>query len=146
MQVKQVALACGVAFAALAGQATAATVTFSPEVTINAAGASALRLSFGQSIVDICSTAAADPRLWFQDSAGGTNRRAYFCRTSTTVGLPAAVAGKLVLIHKRDQGGSSRGVTPAACKLLACWMMRNRPSPGSSAGGGFVLGAASINQ
>lgn len=72
-------------------------------------GASALRLSLGAYIQEICN--AGDFDVFF-DSATGANHRAYSCTLKTSVGN--WTAGTPVLVYKRDQGGSGQGVNPVA--------------------------------
>lgn len=109
-------LAAGVALALAAGGAHAAIITVNPEITLNAAGASALRLSFGATILDMCNT-TADSKVVFQDSTSGSSYRGYYCTLKTVLQdatMDPAIAGKRVFVWKRDKDGSSRGVQPVA--------------------------------
>lgn len=72
-------------------------------------GASALRLSLGAYVQEICTPATFDV---FFDSSTGSNHRAYSCALKQTVGNFAA--GTPVIVYKRDQGGSGQGVNPVA--------------------------------
>ncbi len=85
---------------------------------IYVSGASALRLSFGAYIQEICAPAEFD--VYFDDAgtvgdgiptnADGVNSRAYSCKLAMPVGNYAA--GSDVVVYKRDQGGSTAGVNP----------------------------------
>lgn len=113
MKFKLNPLAASVALALAAGASQAATIAINPEIQLNAAGASALRLSFGATILDMC----ASNTVAFQDSTTGSNHRAYYCTLKTVAqdaNMDPAIAGKRVFIWKRDAGGSSRGVQPVA--------------------------------
>jgi hypothetical protein len=75
---------------------------------VRLAGASALRLMVGAYIQsELAQPATLD--VFFND-AGGANHRAYAFRTKVAIG--SWPVGTPVLITKRDQGGSSQGVTP----------------------------------
>lgn len=113
MKFKLNPLAASVALALAAGGAHAATISINPEIQLNAAGASALRLSFGATILDMC----ASNTVAFQDSTSGSSHRAYYCTLKTVAqdaNMDPAIAGKRAFIWKRDAGGSSRGVQPVA--------------------------------
>lgn len=94
----------------------AATAAVTQKVYVS--GASALRLSFGAYIQEICAPASFD--VFFDDagtvgdgiatSADGVNGRAYSCTLAVPVGNYAA--GSDVVVYKRDQGGSGAGVNP----------------------------------
>jgi hypothetical protein len=82
-------------------------------------GASALRVSFGAYVQELCTPASFD--VFYDDggtigngiylnTADGINHRAYSCNLAAAVGSYAA--GTPVLVYKRDQGGSGQGVTP----------------------------------
>lgn len=94
----------------------AATAAVTQKVYVS--GASALRLSFGAYIQEICAPASFD--VFFDDagtvgdgiatSADGVNGRAYSCTLAVPVGNYAA--GSDVVVYKRDQSGSTAGVNP----------------------------------
>lgn len=95
-----------------------ATVAAAATQKIYVSGASALRLSFGAYIQDICTPASFD--VYFDDggavgdgivtNADGTNSRAYSCTLAVNTGN--YLAGSDVVVYKRDQGGSGQGVGP----------------------------------
>lgn len=115
-------LAAGIALALAGGAAQAATFSVNPEIQLNAAGASALRLSFGATIWDLCDLTdlTTKPAVAFQDSTTGSNHRGYYCTLKAVAqdgNMDPAIAGKRVFVWKRDAGGSSRGVQPVAVPL-----------------------------
>jgi hypothetical protein len=117
MKLKLVTLAaalCTVGSAQALSPAATAAVTQKVYVS----GASALRLSFGAYIQEICTPGSFD--VFFDDAgtvgdgivttADGVNGRAYSCTLASAVGNYAA--GSDVVVYKRDQGGSGAGVNP----------------------------------
>lgn len=93
--------------------ATARTAGTIKEISIS--GASALRLSIGAYVQEICD--ASTLHVYFNGSlpvtaSSGANHRAYACQLGATVG--AYGAGTPVVVYKRDQGGSAQGVNPIA--------------------------------
>ena len=127
MKLKLIALAaalCTVGSAhALDPAATAAATQ-----KIYVSGASALRLSFGAYIQEICAPSTFD--VFFDDagtvgdgiptSADGVNSRAYSCTLAVPVGN--YLTGSDVVVYKRDQGGSGQGVTPILVPAAASRM------------------------
>lgn len=82
---------------------------------ISISGASALRLSIGAYVQEICTPATL--HVYFNGSlpvtsTSGANHRAYACQLNAAVG--AYAAGTPVVVYKRDQGGSAQGVNPIA--------------------------------
>ncbi len=114
MNAKFLVAACAAATGLFAAQAMAANVGVNPGTTVIAAGASALRLSFGNATFDLCDLAAGAPNrpIEFRDSAAGTSRRAYVC--TVKAGVTGVPAGTRILVHKRDSGGSIQGVFPVS--------------------------------
>ncbi len=122
MKIRLVAAACALAAMGSAHALTPAQIdaarTAGTLKEIFISGASALRISFGAYVQEICSPATFDV---FYDDAGtvgngvaetadGLNHRAYSCNLAVNTGNFAA--GTPILVYKRDQGGSGQGVTP----------------------------------
>jgi hypothetical protein len=127
MKLKLIAIAaalCTVGSAHALSPAATAAVT----QKIYVSGASALRLSFGAYIQEICAPASFD--VFFDDAgtvgdgivtnADGVNSRAYSCTLAVPVGNYAA--GSDVVVYKRDQGGSGSGVNPILTPAAASRM------------------------
>ncbi len=75
---------------------------------VRLAGSSALRLMIGAYIqADLAQPSSFDV---FFDSASGNNYRAYSFKTKVAIG--SWPVGTPVVVYKRDQGGSTQGVTP----------------------------------
>lgn len=126
MKLRLIAAACALATMGSAHALTPADVdaarTAGTLKEIFVSGASALRVSFGAYVQEICSAPTFDV---FYDDGGaganlgdgvyrntedGVNHRAYSCNLAVAVGNYAI--GTPVLVYKRDQGGSGQGVTP----------------------------------
>lgn len=87
---------------------------------VHVSGASALRLSLGAYMQEICGATSFDV---FFDSTSGANHRAYSCNLNQQVGN--WVAGTPVLVYKRDAGGSGQGVNPVALATPIAAMVVN---------------------
>lgn len=113
MKLRLLAIAAGLAAVSSAHALTPAQIADArtagtlKEVTFS--GASALRLSLGAYVQEICNTSTMHV---FFNNAAGANHRAYSCNLGVAVGNYAA--GTPVLVTKRDQGGSGQGVAPIA--------------------------------
>lgn len=106
-----IALACLASFGAAHALTPAEVVAARADGSlkeVRLAGSSALRLMIGAYIQsDLAQPATFDV---FYDSAAGNNYRAYSFKTKVAIGTWPA--GTPVVIYKRDQGGSTQGVTP----------------------------------
>lgn len=106
-----IALACLASFGAAHALTPAEVAAARADGTlkeVRIAGASALRLMVGAYLqADLADPATFD--VYFND-ATGANHRAYTFRTKVAIG--SWPVGTPVLVTKRDQGGSSQGVTP----------------------------------
>lgn len=119
MKLRLLALAAGLVAAsgahALTPTEIAAARTAGTIKEISISGASALRLSIGAYVQEICNPATLhvyfNGTLPVTGSSGG-NHRAYACNLNAAVGTYAS--GTPVLVYKRDQGGSGQGVNPIA--------------------------------
>lgn len=119
MKLRLIALAAGLVAAtgaqALTPADIAAARTAGTIKEVSISGASALRLSIGAYVQEICNPATL--HVYFNgtlpvDAADGVNHRAYACQLNAQVGNYAA--GTPVVVYKRDQGGSGQGVNPIA--------------------------------
>jgi hypothetical protein len=113
MQFKKLAAACAVAFAAAPAFALNAFDT--PDLKVYLSGASAPD-NFLETIASGMYVGAKGTD-WFAyvDSGTGTHSRAFFgTMKGTADGVPAALAGKKVMLIKRSAGGSVFGVNPVA--------------------------------
>ena len=142
MQLKKLAAACAVAFAAAPAFATLDPF-HPPELTIYLSGASAPD-RFLEAIVTgmFQGTKGTD---WFAYASEATlQQRAFFGRMKTTAvdpTIPEAISGKKVLFLKRSTGGSVFGVNPVARgEALATIMVSrgNCSTTGVPAGSNYV--------
>ncbi|MEW6514321.1 MAG: hypothetical protein AB1443_09990 [Pseudomonadota bacterium] len=113
MQIKKLAAACAVAFAAAPAFALSAFDT--PDLTIYLSGASAPD-NFLETLATgmFTGTKGTD---WFAyvDNGDGKQQRAFFgTMKGTADGVPGTLAGKKVMFIKRSTGGSVFGVNPVA--------------------------------
>lgn len=119
MKLRLLAIAAGLVAASSAHALTpteiaaARTAGTLKEVTFS--GASALRLSFGAYMAEICNPATL--HVYFNgalpvDSTDGVNHRAYACKLNAAAGNYAA--GTDIVVYKRDQSGSTAGANPIA--------------------------------
>jgi hypothetical protein len=127
MKLKLIAVAAALCTVGSA-HALSPTATAAATQKVYVSGASALRLSFGAYIQEICAPASFD--VFFDDagtvgdgivtSADGVNSRAYSCTLAVNAGN--YLAGSDVVVYKRDQGGSGQGVTPILSPAAASRM------------------------
>src|SRR5262245_59596561 len=124
-KVKQLAAACALAFAGTSAHAL--TPFEAPDITVFLAGASAPQNFLGFMATQLFQgTQNTDwYAYWSNDGTIGANYRAYFGTLKTTLqdpNMPAAIAGKKVLVINRAKGGSVWGVNPVARSQQIQWM------------------------
>lgn len=113
MQIKKLAAACAVAFAAAPAFALSAFDT--PDLTVYLSGASAPDNFLEQIATGMYVGAKGTDWYAYVDNGDGKQQRAFFgTMKGTADGVPASIAGKKVLIIKRSTGGSVFGVNPVA--------------------------------
>ncbi len=127
MKLRLIAIAAGLVAAtgaqALTPTEIAAARTAGTIKEVYFAGASALRLSFGAYMAEICDNTTL--HVYFNgtlpvSSSSGANHRAYACKLSAAAGNYAI--GTPVVVYKRDQGGSTQGVNPIATNAQQAMM------------------------
>lgn len=110
MQLKKLAAACAIAFAAAPAFAIGA--FDAPDVTVFLSGASAPD-NFIDGIAAGMFTGTKAAGDWHK-YVSGTHSRAYFGTMKSAAPVPASLQGKKVLFIKRSSGGSVFGVDPVA--------------------------------
>ncbi len=116
-KMKQAAAACALAFASTGAHAVTAFET--PDLTVYLTGASAPQATLGSLASGLFQGTLGTDYFAYYDNGGtvGANYRAYFGQLKTTAqdpNMPAAIAGKKVLLVNRAKGGSVWGVNPVA--------------------------------
>jgi hypothetical protein len=106
----KLAVACGLALAAGAGQALAHGPAVVPDLQVFISGASAQQKTLGGVMSGICQAGTLD--VYYDNATNGKDYRAYFCTIDGT--KLGALGGKKVLVHNRAKGGSFQGVGPVA--------------------------------
>ena len=105
MQVSKIALACGLAFAAMSAQAVSTGIPASPANVLFISGASGVDSYLNATASNLINVAS-----YVHDSSN--NYRAWYGTTKAAIGtLPS---GSSLLIIKRSAGGSAQGVIPLA--------------------------------
>lgn len=116
-KMKQAAAACALAFAS--SGAYAVTPFEAPDITVYLSGASAPQATLGSLASGLFQGVLGTDYFAYYDTGGtiGANYRAYFGQLKTVAqdpNMPAAIAGKKVLLINRAKGGSVWGVNPVA--------------------------------
>ena len=109
MKLNKLAIACGLAVAAISSQAMAHGPAVTPDLQVFISGASAQQNTLGKIVEGMMTAGTID--VYYDTASNGKDYRAYF---GTVSGTGTALDGKKVLIHNRAKGGSFQGVGPVA--------------------------------